>query len=410
MKRRIFVLSFLLTLMCLSIGAQERMTVSGTVVSGATGQVVKRANVSGGGQTVVTNDDGFFLLKSDNTLTSIIVSHVGYRAQNVKVDGRGNTVDGLRIRLQPTTVQLQEVLVQAYSDPRELVDAAIRKIPKNYSRQPELYHCFYRETAMKRQHYIMVAEGVVDMYKTGYGHGSGRDRVAIRKGRRLLSPNQRDTLSVKVTGGPVTPVQLDVVKNLDLLLNEEELRKYAMKMEQPTTIGDRLQYVVSISPQVVEEYALYYGLLYIDQETLAFTRVELNLDVSDRDKATRMMLVRKPAGVRFRPKELSLLVDYHQEGDLTRISYVRTTFRFNCDWRRRLFATAFTACCEMVVTSRHDGDTVEPIRGRESFDQRDAFFDKVDYFRDPTFWQDYNIIEPTESLDRAIDRLLKKSK
>ncbi len=410
MKRRIFVLSFLLTLMCLSIGAQERMTVSGTVVSGATGQVVKGANVSGGGQTVVTNDDGFFLLKSDNTLTSIIVSHVGYRSQNVKVDGRGNTVDGLRIRLQPTTVQLQEVLVQAYSDPRELVDAAIRKIPKNYSRQPELYHCFYRETAMKRQHYIMVAEGVVDMYKTGYGHGSGRDRVAIRKGRRLLSPNQRDTLSVKVTGGPVTPVQLDVVKNLDLLLNEEELRKYAMKMEQPTTIGDRLQYVVSISPQVVEEYALYYGLLYIDQETLAFTRVELNLDVSDRDKATRMMLVRKPAGVRFRPKELSLLVDYHQEGDLTRISYVRTTFRFNCDWRRRLFATAFTACCEMVVTSRHDGDTVEPIRGRESFDQRDAFFDKVDYFRDPTFWQDYNIIEPTESLDRAIDRLLKKSK
>ena len=386
------------------------MTVSGTVVSGSSGQVVKGANVSGGGQTVVTNDDGFFLLKSDNTLTSIIVSHVGYRAQNVKVDGRGNTVDGLRIRLQPTTVQLQEVLVQAYSDPRELVDAAIRKIPKNYSRQPELYHCFYRETAMKRQHYIMVAEGVVDMYKTGYGHGSGRDRVAIRKGRRLLSPNQRDTLSVKVTGGPVTPVQLDVVKNLDLLLNEEELRKYAMKMEQPTTIGDRLQYVVSISPQVVEEYALYYGLLYIDQETLAFTRVELNLDVSDRDKATRMMLVRKPAGVRFRPKELSLLVDYHQEGDLTRISYVRTTFRFNSDWRRRLFATAFTACCEMVVTSRHDGDTVEPIRGRESFDQRDAFFDKVDYFRDPTFWQDYNIIEPTESLDRAIDRLLKKSK
>ena len=119
------------------------------------------------------------------------------------------------------------------------------------------------------------------------------------------------------------------------------------------------------------------------------------------------MLVHKPAGVRFRPKELSLLVDYRLEDGVTRISYLRTTFRFNCDWKRRFFATSFAAFCEMVVTSS-TADNPEPIKGRDSFDQRDAFFDKVDYFRDPTFWQDYNIIEPTESLDKAIERLLKK--
>ena len=61
----------------------------------------------------------------------------------------------------------------------------------------------------------------------------------------------------------------------------------------------------------------------------------------------------------------------------------------------------------MAVTSTSH-DNVQPISGRESFDQRDAFFDKVDYFRDPTFWQDYNIIEPSESLDKAVHRLLKK--
>ena len=130
--------------------------------------------------------------------------------------------------------------------------------------------------------------------------------------------------------------------------------------------------------------------------------------MSDRQKATEVMLVRKPLGVRFRPKEMSLLVDYRQDADgLTRISYIRTMFRFNCDWKRRLFATAFTACCEMVVTNTTNQD-VQPIRGRESFDQRDAFFDKVDYFRDSDFWRDYNIIEPTESLDKAIHRLLKR--
>ena len=139
---------------------------------------------------------------------------------------------------------------------------------------------------------------------------------------------------------------------------------------------------------------------------MAFSRAELHLDMSDRDKATRSMLVRKPSGVRFRPKEMSLLIDYKMEGGVTRISYIRNTFRFNCDWKRRLFATSFTATCELVVTGR--AKEAVPIEGRQSFDSRDAFFDKVDFFRDPEFWSDYNIIEPSESLDRAVERLLKQ--
>ena len=111
--------------------------------------------------------------------------------------------------------------------------------------------------------------------------------------------------------------------------------------------------------------------------------------------------------MRFRPKELTTLIDYRYEDGVTHISYIRNTFRFNCDWRRRLFATSFTASCELVVTER-DSTDVHPISGRASFDSRDAFFDRVDYFRDPVFWKDYNIIEPSESLDRAIGKLLKR--
>ncbi len=401
MKKALLLLILAVSAVC--VWAQK-ITVSGTVVSETTGKAVAGANVSASGVSVVTNDDGFFTLKSDQKVEAIKVSYVGYRSQQITLkDGQtGN----LLVKLKPTVIELREVLVVA-DNPRELVMAAIKKIPQNYSRQSGLYHSFYRETAMKRQHYIYVAEGVVDMYKTSYQYGANRDRVAIRKGRRLLSPRQSDTLSVKVMGGPVTPVQLDLVKNKEFLLNAEELNNYDMKMEASTSIGDRMQYVVSISPRQQTYYALYFGKLYIDQETLAFTRAELSLDMSDREKATRLMLVKKPAGVRFRPKELSLLIDYRYEDGMTSISYVRTTFNFNCDWKRRLFATSFTAFCEMVVTDKTEGD-VQPISGRESFDQRDAFFDKVDYFRDPVFWQDYNIIEPTESLDRAIDKLLKK--
>lgn len=386
----------------------QAMVLRGTVTDASTGRPVVGASVAWGSVSVVTNDDGFFTLKNDVAGEPAVVSHVGYKSQRISAPAQN-----LRIQLHTTMIQLQEVLVMA-DNAREIVMAAIRKIPQNYSRQPELFSCFYRETTMKRQHYISVAEGVVDMYKTGYTHGTGRDAVAIRKGRRLLSPRKGDTLSVKVTGGPVAPLMLDLVKNTELLLNKKELDNYELTMEMPTTIAERSQYVVSIRPRCEQPYALYYGQLYIDQETLAFTRAELTLDMSDRQKATAMMLVRKPVGVRFRPKELSCLIDYRYDEGVTRISYVRTTFRFNCDWKRKLFSTSFAAFCEMAVTGT-SGTSGKPglsgpsgISGKSSFDQRDAFFDKVDFFRDPAFWEDYNIIEPSERLDKAIDKLIKK--
>lgn len=404
MKRRTFTLC--IVLVAAATAMAQKTTVSGTVSDERTGRPIPQASIAAGesGPTVVTNDDGFFTLKSDVRLDAVTVSHVGYESRLMKVPQEaGNLV----VKLKPTSIELQEVVVWT-GNPRQLVDIAISKIPENYISQPELYHCFYRETAMKRQHYIYVAEGVVDMYKTAYDRNNARDRVAIVKGRRLLSPRRNDTLSVKVIGGPVQPIQLDIAKNLDFLLNPDDLMHYNFTMEPPTTINGRAQYVVALEPGMLAPWALYHGRLYIDRQTLAFTRAELSLDMSSREKATLFMLVKKPAGVRFRPKELSCLIDYRYEKGVTHISYIRNIFRFNCDWKRRLLATSFTATCEMVVTDKTNRD-VHPIRGRESFDSRDAFYDRVDYFLDPAFWADYNIIEPTESLDQAVDKLVKRN-
>jgi hypothetical protein len=127
--------------------------------------------------------------------------------------------------------------------------------------------------------------------------------------------------------------------------------------------------------------------------------------MSDKEKATRTMLVRKPLGVRFKPRELTCVVDYRYADGVTRISYLRNIFRFNCDWKKRLFSTSFTATCEMAVTDRQT-ENVQPIVSRNSFDSRDSYYDKVEYFMDPEYWSNYNIIEPSESLDKAIRKLV----
>ena len=397
--RRLWLI--ILSLVPLTVFAQQ-VVVGGHVVDDKTGDALGQVSVSAGRVSVVTNEDGDFSLKLDADPGTIIVSHLGYKTKRVKVKNG----EELKIRLHPTTIQLREIVV-LNEDARELVDIAISKIPDNYSKVPELLKGFYRETAMKRKHYIYVAEGVENMYKTPYSRSIGRDRVAIVKGRRLLSQKQGDTLGVKVMGGPVQAVVMDLVKNRDFLLNKEDLDAYKFTLGVPEYINDRLQYVVQMEPQWSMPYALYHGKLYIDSERLAFTRIELNLDMSDKDKATRTMLVKKPLGVKFKPRELSSVVDYRYEDGVTRISYLRNTFRFNCDWKKRLFATSFTATCEMVVTDS-SSDNVQPIANRSSFDSRDAYYDKVEYFMDPDYWRSYNIIEPSESLDKAIRKLVSK--
>ena len=399
--RRLWLLQLLF--LPLTVLAQQ-VVIGGTVTDNKTGEPLRQVSVSAGRVSVVTNEDGVFQLKMDQLPSAISVSHLGYKTRRVSLT-EGST-EGLKIRLVPTSIQLREIIV-TNENPRQLVEQAISKIPENYSKMPELLKAFYRETAMKRKHYIYVAEGVEDMYKTPYNRSVHRDKVAIVKGRRLLSQKSSDTLGIKVMGGPVQAVILDLVKNREFLFNKENMDEYRFTMAAPKFINDRQQFVVKMEPALNTDYALYHGKIYIDCERLAFTRIELDLDMRDKDKATRTMLVKKPFGVKFKPRELSSVVDYRYEDGVTRISYLKNTFRFNCDWKKRLFATSFTATCEMVVTDSSSSD-IRPIGTRSSFDSRDSYYDKVEYFLDPDYWSSYNIIEPSESLDKAIQKLVSK--
>jgi len=407
MKRLLLVLAVLMTV--LVVAAQT--VVSGVVTDRKTGRPLPHVSVlaEGGEIHTVTNEDGFFTLKSARLPKYVQLTHIGYKTQRHTLD-EGPT-ENLRLAMTASSVELREIIVSA-EDPLIIVKAAMKRIEQNYSKEAELMRCFYRETARRGSRFISVAEAVIDMYKTDYGHGPDYDAVGILKGRRLISMRARDTLGVKIQGGPVLPLMVDVAKNPDYLLNMEQLAYCELLLEVPVKIGDRLQYVVSVKPMGAAPFPMLGGKLFIDQETLAFTRAELNLDVSDWRRASDYILVEKPFGLRFRPRELTVIVVYEtDERGVTRMSYVRNVMRFNCDWKRRLFASSFTTVSEMVVTERlRQGRDAKPPKGRSSFGIRERFYDRVEYFNDPAFWEDYNIIEPTESLEHAINKLKKKSR
>ena len=375
-------------------------SVQGNVVDAVSGRPMESVHVSVPGRhyATVTNADGDFTIKSDQPVSEVVFSYLGYRTLRQKAVG-----GPLRVRLTPESMPLAEASIIT-GDPREILGEAIRRIPDNYSKNPELMECFYRETVRKRNRYIFVSEAVARLYKTGYDGNIYRDRAALEKSRILLSQRRTDTLSVKMQGGPTQALTFDVVKNPEILFDEEELQLYEFEMGMPTYIGDRLQFVIHFRPgSRPVDWALFYGTLYIDRELLSFTRIEMSMDMSDVDKATRQMIIKKPLTLRATPKELSVVISYRLKDGKSRLEYFRSTMRFNCDWKKRLFATAYAVVNELVVTDLRE--PAVPIARADAFRSVDYLIEKAAEFQDPDFWKDYNIIEPSESLEHAIGRL-----
>ena len=375
-------------------------SVQGNVVDAVSGRPMESVHVSVPGRhyATVTNADGDFTIKSAQPVSEVVFSYLGYRTLRQKAVG-----GPLRVRLTPESMPLAEASIIT-GDPREILGEAIRRIPDNYSKNPELLECFYRETVRKRNRYIFVSEAVARLYKTGYDGNIYRDRAALEKSRILLSQRRTDTLSVKMQGGPTQALTFDVVKNPEILFDEEELSLYEFEMGMPTYIGDRIQFVIHFRPgSRPVDWALFHGTLYIDRDLLSFTRIEMSMDMSDVDKATRQMIIKKPLTLRVTPKELSVVISYRLKDGQSRLEYFRSTMRFNCDWKKRLFATAYAVVNELVVTDLRE--PAVPIARAEAFRSVDYLIEKAAEFQDPDFWKDYNIIEPSESLEHAIGRL-----
>ncbi|WP_303070979.1 carboxypeptidase-like regulatory domain-containing protein [Bacteroides nordii] len=409
-------LMFFLLLDIAPLQAREEVdgyfTVTGVVRNKDDRKKLENVNVSVPGTNIgtVTNSDGIFSLKIKDAeiVRGLEVSHIGYLNTQISLK-ENKDLSTLTVWMMPAPNLLSEIVIFG-NNARGIVEEAIRKIPVNYSPNENMLTTFYRETVQKRRRYISVSEAVIDVYKTAYNDRVPvKDKVQLQKGRRLLSQKTSDTLAVKVVGGPSLAIYLDVVKNQDALLNMGDLDYYEFHIEEPVNFDNRMQYVISFRPKVNLMYALFYGKLYIDFEKLAFTRAEFSLDMKNKTKAVEAILHKKPLGLQFKPQEVSYLVTYKEQNGKTYLNYIWNTIRFKCDWTKRLFSSGYTVYSEMVVTDRQE-DNFTAISNKTAFKEKQVFYDLVDEYWNEDFWKEYNIIEPTESLEHAVNKLKKQSR
>lgn len=165
--------------------AQTFHVVDGKIVDASTQEYIPFASIAIKDYPYGTssNAEGLFSLRVPSMMKSsfvVTVSCIGFETIEIE-----NPSSPVIISLQPSTIQLKEVLVFSKDlRPEKIVKRAFSSIKKNYNTKPFLYKSFYRHYCNDNGVYGRLIEGAVDIYKT--------------KGYRLQQtvPGQKDEVRV----------------------------------------------------------------------------------------------------------------------------------------------------------------------------------------------------------------------
>lgn len=417
MKRIVILLSALL----LSLGtamaqeAPEYRQIAGKVVDASTGKPLHYASVGLVGTDVsnVTNSEGFFTLKigagtPDYALVSI--TFIGYAAQALKLsDFRDATANRpLRISLIPVSLTLDPAVINA-RDPEELLKTALYSVRENYSTEDVGMTAFYREMVKKGSgKYLSMNEAVLDIDKASYT-SIRADKAGIYKGRGSQNYDATDTLFIKYQGGVMSILMIDQVKNPFANVSVEELGLYYnFSMEPVVSLGPRAFYVIRFDQKKSIEDILMRGRVYIDSETLAIGRVEMQMNVEGRPDAYHLFILKRPQDTQFTVESAEYIINYKLSGDKWYYDYARMELKFKTRRRRSLFSNHYTVMSEIAITDHRD----EPVKIEQ--DARIRFRDqmavKLSAFTDPNFWENYNVIEPDADIEAIIRKIVRQLK
>jgi len=380
----------------------------GKVIDSQTARTLPFATVEATGSNIatVTNIDGEFTIKiaNDADISDLKVSYIGFSNKTIPLSQFNKKT--LTIKLDPSSVQLKEVIIRP-EDAMELIVDVLANVKKNYSTDPMMMRGFYRESIQRGRNYVSISEAVIDIFKGAYYNEFQYDQVKLFKGRKSADVEKMDTVLFKVQGGPNTTLLLDVMKNPYILLSSDYYAVYNFHLSDVISIDDRLHYVVSFDQKMYVEKPFYRGKLYIDMDKLAITEAEFELNTENKEEAARLFIKKKPMGMVIIPEKAVYRSKYTIEDDRWYFSYARAEVKFKVNWKKKLFNTTYSTMSEVAITDRtYEG--IEKFASKERFKRNDVMGEKVYIFFDQGFWEGYNVIEPDQSIESAIRRLNRK--
>lgn len=362
--------------------------------------------VVGSNVSTVTNSEGEFSLKIGKELldAKIVISHIGYKSKTVTL--AEVTQDKAKVELEPTSVELPEISVVS-KNAEALIREVLDRKDKNYSSDLNRMTAFYRETIKKGRSYVSLSEAVAEIYKQPY-NSYKNDIVTLFKARKKADYSKLDTVAFKLQGGPFNSLYLDIMRYPDMIFTDEMLANYEFTFDRSTYMDKRLIFVIDFKQRAGVVDPLYYGKLYIDAKNYAMKSAVFNLNLQNREMASRMFVLKKPYNADVYPVEASYRIDYTEKDGKWYYSYSRIQLGLKINWKKRLFKTTYNSTIEMAVTDWELDTDTKLASPKDRIKPSIVISDEAVGFSDPSFWGEYNVIEPEKSIESAIKKIQKQ--
>lgn len=382
-------------------------TIKGVVIDSNNKSVLPFATVaiSNSNISTTTNSEGNFIIKYSSNYKSeeLIISFIGYEVKRIlleKISSEQRTFN-----LEPTSINLNEVPVFP-TDLTQLMRMVLQRREINYQNDSESYRAFYREFISRNKKYISLTEAVINIDYPGY-NSHRNEKASLAIGRKSTNYSKLDTLAFKLQGGPIAALMLDIMRRPNLLITEDEVSLYNYQIEAINRDNENLVFVITFEPKKESIETPFIGKFYIDMNSLAVTAADFEMNLSDKNEASKLFIKKKPLMARVYPTKAAYKVKYKKSNNMWAISHIRADVNFKINWKRKLFNSNYFTTIEMAIT---DKSTTYKPKSSDRLKINIIMEDAVDGFLDDDFWGEYNIIEPEEPIEKVIHRLKKSKK
>jgi hypothetical protein len=367
--------------------------------------MLKETNIA-----TVTNIDGEFIIKvpENETSKSLEITFLGYKNKIVPLSDMKNNGFKNLIAMESAPIPIKEIIVKPLM-PDDIIIKTISAIDKNYPDVPNLMTSFYRETIRKNRTYVSIGEAVVEIFKAPYNTDLRADGARIYKGRKSTDVEKMDTVLFKLQGGPVTSLELDIVKNPEAILTRDAMKYYDYNLSGVVEIDNKAHYIIDFKQKPGVDMPLFMGKFYIETTSYAISAAEFGFNLENKEEAASLFIRKKPLGMEVTPELASYMVKFREQDGKWYFAYSRAEVKFRVNWKKKLFHTTYTTMSEIAITDRTDQEVIK-FAGKDKIKYSDVFSDQVSSFADQEYWGEYNVIEPDQSIEAAIRRLARKLK